>query len=436
MTLGLAKQMRCFYSLGMIYPVYRTVTSLSAPILRMWAGRRLKRGKENPERVSERFGVASHARPDGYVVWVHAASVGESLSVLPLLDVLQKRMPQARFLITTGTITSADLMARRLPETMIHQFVPWDHPRWVARFMAHWQPDAVLWLESELWPNMLAQIKERDIPAILVNARISPKSYRAWSRVRGFARKLLSTFSLVLAGSQNTARAANDLGARNVRMIGNLKMGAKALPVDDAQLTLLRNAIGQRPCIGFMQTHPGEEIEAARLIAQWQNTIPDVLGIIVPRHHTRTDAIAKDLADYNIAIRSRDETITEQTHIYIADTIGEMGLWYSLCPIAVIGGSFIPHGGQNPIEGTHFGTAIVYGPHMFNFPDIVTELEQAGVAHRVANWSELDHYVRRIVAQPQELAALCEKSRRMAQDNQDVIERFAESILTCIGEKR
>ena len=425
--------MRCFYSLCMIYPVYRTITSLSAPALRLWAGRRMKRGKEDPARLSERFGIASIQRPAGKLAWIHAASVGESLSVLPLLDVLLERMPEWRFLVTTGTVTSAGMMEQRLPPNVIHQFAPWDHPQWVARFMEHWRPDAVLWMESELWPNTLMRLKRERTPVVLVNARISPGSYRNWSRMRGFARQMLDCFSLILAGAQDYAHAYTDLGGRDVRYKGNLKMGANALPVDEAKLSDLKDRIGTRPCIGFMQTHPGEEIEAARLVAQWQKEHPDLLGIVVPRHPTRTGLIEKELAGYRLAVRSRGDAVDARTQIYLADTIGEMGLWYSLCPIAVIGGSFVPHGGQNPLEGTHFGTAIFYGPHMFNFPDITRELEQSGAAQQVADWRELDRRIRHYLARSQDLAALCETSRRMARGNDKVVDRFADEIIACIG---
>ncbi|MDB5478509.1 MAG: kdtA [Alphaproteobacteria bacterium] len=416
----------------MLFSLYRTLTFASAPVLNRMLQKRLKKSKEDPARYGERRGVTDLKRPQGKVMWLHGASVGEALSALPLLDELKIRLPEWRFLVTTGTVTSANLLAKRLPEDVIHQYVPWDHPVWVKRFLNHWRPDAVLWLESELWPNMLHEFARRDIPAALLNARMRPKTFARWQKAKGFAAKMLGSFRFILVGARDYIRYFEGLGGKNISYAGSLKFGAKALPVDAAKLAELRAAIGGRPCMAFLQTHPTEEGLAADIYAGLKKTMPDLLLIVAPRKNTRGREIKAELSarQLQVSVRTMDEAITAQTEIYVADTIGEMSLWYNLASIAVIGGSFIYFGGQNPIEGMHFGCPVLYGPSMFNFPELCLVLEEAGAAKKIDSRAALLPALLDLYAQPEKMAAMRQAASQLAGQNHSVIQAFADKIIT------
>jgi 3-deoxy-D-manno-octulosonic-acid transferase len=415
----------------MLYKIYRTLTSFSAPVLNGMLEKRLANGKEDPVRINERRGEAGLPRPEGKVMWVHAASIGESISVLPLLDELQARLPEWKFMITTGTVTSANIMAQRLPKQVIHQFVPVDHPSWVKRFMDHWAPDAVLWMESDLWPNILHEISKRNIPTALLNARMSPASQKKWRHARGLSKKLMGTFNIILAGAREYVTVFQHLGGMNVRYVGNLKFGAAPLPVDPEKLATLKEMIGQRRLLSFLQTHPGDEKIAIDIFSELKKEFPDLLLLIAPRKNTRGAEI-KVLATafgMDTALRTRHEPITMQTDVYVADTIGEMGLWYTLSPMAVIGGSFVPHGGQNPLEGLHFNTAVFYGPHMFNFPEICAILEEAQAVERVETPEKLLNTLRNVLRYPSILSVKQDAAKEMMKKMTMIIPAYTDEIV-------
>jgi 3-deoxy-D-manno-octulosonic-acid transferase len=415
----------------MLFHIYQFLTGFTEPLLEALLQRRLKQGKEDPARIDERKGIASVKRPKGKLLWIHGASVGESLSVLPLLDELRERLPEWNFLVTTGTVTSAQLMAQRLPAGVVHQYIPMDHPLWVRDFLDHWEPNAVLWMESELWPNMLHQIQQRRIPAALLNARMGPDSQKKWKYAQSLSRKMLSAFDFILTGAQDYVAAFKKLGARKVYFIGNLKFGAGQLPVHLDRFSELREMIGARRCIGFLQTHPGEERMAAEIFMALKKTMPDLLLIIAPRKNTRGAEIRTQLKMMGLvpALRTQHDIITSETDIYIADTIGEMGIWYSLCPVVVIGGSFVPHGGQNPIEGTHFGAAVFYGPHMFNFPEIASVMEASEAAERVETPNDLLTVLQKTFRYSSVLDVKQEKARALARQNKHIITAYADEII-------
>jgi len=421
----------------MLYPVYRTLTSFSAPVLKSLVQKRLAVGKEKADRYTERFGVASVPRPAGKLLWLHGASVGESLSALPLLNTLKTRLPDWNFLVTTGTVTSADVLAQRLPFWAIHQFVPLDHPSWVSSFMDHWKPDAVVWLESELWPNILNEFTARKIPAGLINARMRPKTFAKWQYAKGLAHKMLGAFTFILVGARDYIDYFKSLGGRNISYVGSLKFGAKALPVDEAKLSALKMQIGARKCLGFLQTHPTEEIFAAETYKELKKILPDLLLIIAPRKNTRGMEVKNELdaAGFKTALRTADQAITSETEVYIADTIGEMSLWYTLCSVAVIGGSFIPFGGQNPLEGPHFGTAILYGPSMFNFPELCAVLESGKAAKSIPTREALLPALTELYQNPQKLEDMQAASRSLAEQNHAVIDAFADEIIIQLVQK-
>ncbi len=366
----------------MLFKTYRLVTGLGAPLISLYLKRRRIKGKEDAARFAERFGQASLERPAGRLIWCHAASVGEAASFLLLINKLHEAYPDIRILLTTGTVAAARTMQMRLPSYALHQYTPVDVHAWVNRFLDHWRPMLALWVESELWPNTLLSLRARAIPVLLLNARMSDKSFRNWGCVKGFAAELLSCFSLCLAQSASDRDRFLQLGAPLVKCAGNLKYAANPLPFNEAEKDRLREAAKERPLWLMASTHPGEEelaLEAHKALAGRNG---HVLTILAPRHAARGEVLAELIKAQGLrgARRSKGEPITPETHVYLADTMGEMGLFYALSPVAVLGGSFVPIGGHNPIEPAQQGAAILFGPHMHNFDSIACEFLAAGAA--------------------------------------------------------
>jgi len=280
--------------------------------------------------------------------------------------------------LTTGTVTSAALMENRLPDGVIHQFIPVDRLPYVRRFLDHWRPDVAIWAESELWPNLICETRKRGVSMALINARMSDKSLKTWRRVPGFAKKLLGAFDLCLAQTDEDAQRYRDLGAQNVQCPGNLKYASPDLPVDDAELAQLRNKIGKRPVWMAASTHDGEEILIAQAHRRLKETFPDVLTIIAPRHPERGPSIAVDLRAQSLSVaqRSAAEELNPACDIYLADTMGELGLFYRLSPIVFMGKSLEPLGGQNPLEAARLNCALMCGPYMTNFAEIMVRFAE------------------------------------------------------------
>ncbi len=327
----------------MLMAFYKTLTAASAPLLETYLKRRERRGKEDPTRANERRGNPVKKRDAGPLVWLHAASVGEAQSLLALINKLLADDPDLHIMVTTGTVTSAKLMAARLPKGAFHQYIPVDHPQWVARFLDHWRPDLALWSESEFWPNMLAAVKQRGIPAALLNARMSEKSFKRWRFLRGAIKELLSAFSLCLAQNESEAARLTALGAQNVQISGNLKYAAAPLPCDEQKYAELEAVLGSRPRLLWASTHPGEEEIALQLHSALRKISAELLTIIVPRHPERGAEIAALAENLGMTAprRSARALPRPQDGIYIADTLGELGLFYKLSPLCIMGGSFV-----------------------------------------------------------------------------------------------
>ncbi len=366
---------------------YTALSALAAPALlpRLRRGFAAKGG--DPARWPERLGREAGPRPDGAVIWVHAVSVGEMGSALPLVEALLAERPDATVLLTTTTATSADLAARRLPEGAVHRFAPLDHRPAVARFLDHWRPERAIFLESEVWPVQVAELARRGIPLALVSARLTARSADRWRRLApGLARWTFGRIPLVLAQEAATATRARDLGAPRVEVSGSLKAAAARLPVDPAARDALARALGTRPVWVAASTHAGEEPAIAAAQARVLERHPEALCILAPRHADRAEAILPDLAGLTVAQRSRGDRPGSATQLYLADTLGEMGLWYDLAPVVFLGGSLMPGiGGHNPLEPAAFGCALLTGPHTANAQAEFARLIAAGQAARVAD---------------------------------------------------
>ncbi len=346
--------------------LYRLATTALSPAVPVLLRRRLTRGKEDRERSDERLGIASLPRPEGLLIWIHGASVGESVAALPLIEALLAALP-CHILITSGTVTSAKVMQQRLPAKAIHQFVPVDTPSATEHFLDHWKPQVGLFVDSDMWPNLILNAQARGVKLAQINARISQRSFLNWGRVRASAAVLLAAFETCLALDEDIAARFRALGARDVRVTGSLKADAPLLPADPDKLAALNAAIGSRPVFLAAQTHHGEEETILPAHDILHRQFPDLLTIIVPRHPERGSAIAMLCGARPSKQRSRGEMPDAATAIYIADTIGELGLFYRLARFCFVGGSLIRHGGQNPLEPAKLGCAVFAGPHTFNF---------------------------------------------------------------------
>lgn len=394
--------------------VYRLATAALSPLAPLLLRARARRGKEDPERMGERLGRAGLPRPDGALVWLHGASVGEALSLLPLIETLAKARPDLVLLATSGTATSAALMARRLPTGAIHQYAPLDTPAAGAAFLDHWRPSLGVIVESELWPNLLLGAKRRGTKLALVSAKLSEKSWRGWRRAPGAARRLFGGFDLILAQDERAAARLADLGAKPSG-IADLKFGAAPLPVDEAALAARRAEFAGRAVILAASTHTGEE---PLILRRWQAITGDdprrPLLVIVPRHPERGPAVA-DLAramGLAAALQSAGDAPDRATSVLVADALGELGLWFRLARLAVMGGSFIAGvGGHNPLEPARLGAPIISGPHVENWATAYGDLDAAGAGRLIAGPEALDLPLLQALDEAPALAVMAGRAR-------------------------
>ena len=407
---------------------YRWLTIAGQPLIEGLIRRRLSQGKEDPARLLERRGIASFPRPSGELIWVHAASVGEAQSSLVLIEAILRARRGCSVLQTTGTLTSATLMHERLPDGSFHQFAPIDRLPWVERFLDHWQPDCALWMESELWPNLVIETNRRGIPSALVNARMSARTFCRWQRLSGSASQLLKSFSLCLAQTEEQGDNLRRLGADPVQCLGNLKFSAAPLPVEESELSNIREIVKHRQVWLAASTHPGEEeivIEAHKILRVRH---PSLLTVIAPRHPARSDAIADLLKSKTIEFSRRSLGEEPRREIYLADTLGELGLLYRLSCLAFIGGSMGVHGGHNPIEAASLNCAIIHGPDMGNFKAVADELHNAGGAIIVDSPETLAEAVGRFLSDTSMMEHVTAAAGRVAFENMGAVDRIYEAV--------
>ncbi|MBR5598863.1 MAG: 3-deoxy-D-manno-octulosonic acid transferase [Alphaproteobacteria bacterium] len=372
----------------MFIEIYKVLMTLSFPILKHTIiKKRQHQNKEHPTRFNERIGQYNFPRPEGKLYWLHGASVGEAVSMLPLIDKLLKEDETLNIMVTTGTLTSAEIMKKRLPQRAFHQFIPFDTPKFAKNLISHFKPNAVLWFESELWPSLLSEIKKSQTPLILVNGRISDSSFKTWKCLKPIAKELLSCFNLCLGQSELDKERLSILGAQKTDCVGNIKFSALTLPVPEHQLQDLKKSVGNRPILFLSSTHHNEEEQFSQYVHKLKKSIPDILIISAPRHPNRGQEIKDTFIAQNLqtSLRSKLEPLTDQTDVYVADTIGEMGLWYNLADISFIGGSLIPHGGQNFTEPSRAQNAVIVGPHMHNFKEMMEKAQKADALYQAKN---------------------------------------------------
>lgn len=398
---------------------YRAAAGLASPLAGQLLKARAKRGKEDPARLAERLGHASVARPAGPLVWLHAVSVGESVSLLPLVDALTAEQPELAVLVTSGTRASAEVLARRLPAGAIHQYAPVDTPGAVARFLAHWRPATGVIVESELWPNLILGARRAGVRLALVSARMTERSAKAWTAQPAAVRAMLKSFDLVLPQDVGTRRRLEGFGAR-IDGVLNLKRIGRPLACDEAELARLRCMIGARPVVVAASTHAPEEALVARAASGLGE---DALTIIAPRHPERGAAIAAELGHLQVARRSAGEAVTPATRVYLADTLNEMGLFLRLADVAVVGNGFPRAGeGHNPLEPARLGVAVISGPQVVNFEDIYAEMSAAGAALIAKDEAALAALLAELFADRARLAAMGRAALAFAQAQGDQLD--------------
>ena len=421
---------------GLRLRAYRSVTALATPITPLLLKMRERRGKEDPTRRLERLGRPSAPRPRGRLAWVHAASVGETNAVLPLIAELAKRRPELSFLLTTGTVTSAKLAAERLGPRCVHQYAPLDTPDFVRSFLDHWRPDLAVFTESEIWPNLILESSARDIPLALINARMSKRSFRRWRRSLGVARPLFSRFALVLAQNEKLTWRFQMLGAVEATAAGNLKIDTPPPVINVAELERLSPAFAGRPLLMAASTHDGEDAIIADAHCQLRQSLPDLCTIIAPRHPERGAAIAELLKTKGLRAprRSLGELPDQTSDAYVADTIGELGMLYKLAPVAFIGGSLVNRGGQNPIEAVRQGTAVLTGPHWHNFSDAYDALTHNRAAIVVRSASDIAVAAGQLLTDRTELGRMHMRANNALAALAGALPRTVEALLRYLPE--
>ena len=423
-------------SLGLA--VYLAVSSGLEPLARQILRRRIAAGKEDPQRSEERIGRPGMPRPEGEIIWMHSASVGEVVSILRVVEMIGRLRPDLRFLITTGTLSSARLLLSRMPRRTVHQFLPYDVRSAVEGFLDHWRPSLGIWTESELWPALICETHRRRIPLLFVNARMSRKSYRRWRWIPGFSASLLRRFRTALVQDSETGRYLRRLGlpSDRIEVTGSLKMGAGMLPHDCAAEAAFARACGDRRIWLAASTHSGEEEIVADAHALVEERQKGTLLIVVPRHPERGGEVAGMLSarGFRVRCRSTGELPDADDQIYVADTLGELGLWYRVAPVSFVGGSMVKSGGHNPYEPALLESAIVHGPHVSNFSQDFGRLESAGATMRVTSARELADAIDR--ARDAELTKrMTRAALGVCADGDAIVNRAVDAILARMPPK-
>ena len=417
-----------------LFWLYKRTMTFGKPVIMGLLNQRLKNGKEDPERLQERFGQPSRPRPEGGpLMWVHVASVGEAQSMLHLINLFLDQNKTGSVLVTSITRTSAELLEKRLPMRAFHQYLPVDRPKWVKRFLEYWHPDLVLWAESELWPSILSEIGKRHLPMALINARMSANSFKNWSRAKGMAQNILSAFTIILTQTDKDKNYYINLGARSVSTIGNIKFAAPPLPYLESDLKSLQDATAGRPLWVYASTHAGEEELAAETHIALRDEFPNLLTIIIPRHPERRVSILGALQQYQLSISTRSQSKIlpdAKSDIYLVDTLGELGLFYRLSPISCIGRSFSADGGggHNPLEAAQLGSAVLHGQHVQNLMDIYAPMDASGAALCLDTPDKLAPALRQFLSDKESLKNLSEKGYSFSEGQKEILSKLVEEL--------
>jgi 3-deoxy-D-manno-octulosonic-acid transferase len=385
---------------------------------------RLAKGKEDADRWQEKLGQSTLPRPKGRLIWLHAVGLGEVMALRGLIVSLSKLDPDLSFLITSTARSSAEVVTANLPARTQHQFLPLDAPRYLARFLDHWQPDLSIWAEQDIWPGAVVAASERRIPIALINARISEDGHKSRTKLRGIYTDVFRRLSMVRAQDTDSAARLTDLGAVNVQISGSLKPAAPVLNVDEAEFDRLQTVLKGRKIWVAASTHPGDEAEAISA----QQALTDWLLILVPRDVGRAGEIANALGQVGLSFAQRSQNqVPKQTDtVWLADSYGELGLWYRLADVALIGGGFDDIGGHNPWEAAALGAAVLHGPDITNFASDYSTLDNAKAA-KLVDPSTLTTDIT-----DTDLARMAAKASALIADGQSVLDHMASELLALI----
>jgi 3-deoxy-D-manno-octulosonic-acid transferase len=424
--------------LPLFLTLYGSAMSALLPVAPFLFRRRAARGKEDPTRLHERLGWSDIARPDGVLVWLHGASVGETRVNLALANALAAARPDLNFLFTTHTRTGEETARRAMPSRGAHQFAPFDAPAIADRFINHWRPDLAVFAESELWPSLICAVSARGIKLALVNARMSGRSLQRWARrAPNSAAFLLARFDWIGAADSLTAQGLSALAGRDVPRVGNIKLDAPPPQADERALSNLRaRTVGRRVWCAA-STHTGEDEIVLAAHNALRAGAPETLLILAPRHPKRGDQVEALVrkAGFSVARRSRAEALTPLTDVYLADTIGEMGALLRAAPVVLLGGSLVPGiGGHNPAEPIGVGAVVLTGPETFNFAEIFADLRAAGGTHVVTGEADLARSLAALLSDSNLRAQMREAAERVLAESGGATPRTAEALLGLLRE--
>ena len=414
--------------------IYRIISNiLFLPITFYLIFRILKR-KETWRSFKEKLGFYDIKRPPGKLIWINASSIGESLSTISLIKYIKKNFPEHLILMTTGTITSERVISKRAQKLLIHQFAPLDLGISVEKFLKHWKPDIAIFVESEIWPNLLNSTTNKSIKFILLNARISEKSFTKWKKVHLISSSIFKKINLCFAQDDESKLRFKELGVKSIFTYGNLKFSSDKLPVNVNEYEVFKKFLINKKVVTLSSSHPNEELMIIKIIKEIRKKISDIFLIIVPRHINRSNMIERLLIkeQLNFKIRSKSQQIDKQTNYYLADTYGELGLFYKLSSIVLIGGSFVKKGGQNPIEPSNFNCSVIFGPYMSNFQPTVNLFVKNKAAIQIKNLNELEKNILKILGDYNlktslsiNLTKVCESER---EDNKKLFKKINKII--------
>ena len=377
---------------------YKLVTILFYLFIPIYLKIRISNNKEDKERISERYGIATSKKKSDKLIWFHAASIGESLSVISLIKEIQKKN-NSQILVTTGTKSASKLIFQKLNKSITHQFLPLDNPIFVERFLSYWKPNIGIFVESEIWPNLILKSKDKKIKLIIINGRMTPKTYKRWSIFPNASKKIFSCFDHCLTQNNDSMIFYKKLGIKKVQYSGNLKFTSIPARIDTFAKKKIKKLLENRKVLVAASTHPGEEDIIADITNEIRSVRKDFISIIIPRHPDRKSFI-KNQALESVVLRSKSKRIRKNTSIYIADTLGELELFYSIADFIFIGGSFVNHGGQNPIEASYYGKLINHGKFIQNFTDVYSILRKMRITNLIDTPKELVNYIQKNYDKP------------------------------------
>ena len=366
---------------------------LATPIIIIY---RIFKKKEDPKRFLEKIGKFNKKITNDNLIWFHGSSVGEILSIVPLIEKLGKRKNIKKILITTNTLSSAKIIKKLKLKKTFHQFFPLDTEFLVEKFLNHWKPKTVFFIESEIWPNMIIKIKEKNIPLILLNARITKKSFKKWSKILSFSKRIFNEFDLCLGQNDKTCNYLKILGARNIKKIGNLKFSQSSLELNNKPSIKIKKILKNKKIIfSAISTHEGEELLCGKVHSNLKKHYKNIISITIPRHVHRAQEIREELSSKGLKVHlhSSNKPIDRDTDIYLVDTFGETKAFLKLSKIAFMGKSIHAFGGQNPLEAARLGNRIIHGPNIENFVEVYDFLKKHGISSKINSYKDLKNLV-------------------------------------------